>query len=90
MKEEIIETDKEWNNLDIEETKIKLEAEDYIFEMLLRENIEILEHIQYSRKNPDLYNNKSIYCCTNMPKLDFQKTENNTNLDDFDDDIINY
>ena len=90
MKEEVIEIDKEWDNLEIEETKIKLEATDYIFEMILRENIEILEHIQYSRQNPDLYNYKSIYCCTNMPKLDFQKTENNNTYFDDEDDLINY
>lgn len=88
IKEEMSEIDKEWNNLEIQETQAKLLAADYIFEMMLRENIEILEHIQYNRIRPDLYNNKSIYATADMPKLSFQKTENNV-YEDFDDDLIN-
>ena len=89
IKEELTEIDKEWNNLEIQETQAKLMTADYIFEMMLRENIEILEHIQYSRIRPDLYNNKSIYATADMPKLSFQKTENNGYNDDFEDDLIN-
>ena len=88
MKEEIIEISNEWENLEIEETKAKLDASDYIFEMLIRENIEILEHIQNNRKRPDLYNYKSIYACSDMPKLEFQKTENKY-IDDSENDFIN-
>ena len=32
--------------------------------------------------------NKSIYNCTDMPKLEFQKVENHY-FDDFEDDMIN-
>ena len=88
MKEELKENEKEWENLKIEETKVKLDASEFIFEMLLRENIEILEHIQNNRKRPDLYNYKSIYDCPNMPKLEFQKIEKRS-FDDFEDDLIN-
>ena len=86
IKEEIKD---EWENLEIEETKIKLEIEDYIFEMLIRENIEILEHIQNNRKNPDLYHYKSIYGGSDMPQLDFQKEDNENYFDNSEDDIIN-
>ena len=75
--------------MEIEETRAKLEAADYIFEMILRENIEILEHVEYSRKRPDLYQYMSIYACPSMPKLEFQKTENNNYYDDSEDDLIN-
>ena len=43
-------------------------------EQLYNEVIEILEHIQYSRTKPELYQNKSIYSCDEIPKLDFQVT----------------
>ena len=89
MREEIVEIDKNWENMEIEETRAKLEAADYIFEMILRENIEILEHVEYSRKRPDLYQYMSIYACPSMPKLEFQKTENNNYYDDSEDDLIN-
>ena len=88
IKEEINEKGKSWESLKIEETKVKLEVTEYIFEMLLRENIEILEHIENNRKRPELYNYKSIYNCTDMPKLEFQKVENHY-FDDFEDDMIN-
>ena len=67
---------------------MKLEVTEFIFEMLLRENIEILEHIENNRKRPELYNYKSIYECTDMPKLGLQKAENKY-FDDFEDDMIN-
>ena len=86
IKEEIKD---EWENLEIEETKIKLEIEDYIFEMLIRENIEILEHVQNNRIKPYLYNYKSIYGCSDMPQLDFQKEDNENYFDNSEDDIIN-
>ena len=89
IKEQMNELDKEWNNLEIEETRSKLEAADYILEMLLRENIEILEHIQLNRRSPELYNYKSIYGFPNMPKLEFQKKESNNYFDDDSDDLIN-
>ena len=90
IKEQAFELDKEWNNLEIEETKAKLDAEDYILGMILRENIEILEHVQLNRRRPDLYNNRSIYACPEMPKLEFQKKENEGYFEDLDNDLINF
>ena len=89
MKEEIVELEKNWENLEIEETKAKLETADYIFEMILRENIEILEHVENNRKRPDLYEYKSIYACPAMPKLEFQKTENDIYYEDSENELIN-
>ena len=43
-----------------------------IMNQLLNEVIEILEHIQYSRKQPEKYNNKSIFSCDSIPLLSFQ------------------
>ena len=89
MKEEIVENEKNWQNLEIEETRAKLEVADYIFEMILRENVEILEHVENNRKRPDLYQYMSIYACPSMPRLEFQKTENNDSFDDCENDLIN-
>ena len=89
MKEEVVELEKNWENLEIEETKVKLEAVDYIFEMILRENIEILGHVENNRKRPDLYQYKSIYACPAMPKLEFQKTENEIYFEDSENELIN-
>ena len=58
--------------------------------MILRENIEILEHVQLNRRRPDLYNNRSIYACPEMPKLEFQKKENEGYFEDLDNDLINF
>ena len=46
--------DKRWENYDEEETIIKLMATKLIMNQLLNEVVEILEHVQYSRKKPDL------------------------------------
>jgi len=50
-----------------------------IFEQLLNEIVEILEHVQLSRRKPILYQNKSIYACEDIPRLSFQ--QNNTEHD---------
>ena len=42
--------------------------------------IEILEHVQLSRKRPELYQNKSIYACEDIPKLSFQMTTTENDL----------
>ena len=70
--------------MEIEETQIKFELSDLICEQLLNEIIEILEHVQLSRRKPQLYKNKSIYACEDIPRLSFQQT--NT---DHDSDNIN-
>ena len=62
-----------WKNLEMEETQLKIEISDSIIDQLYSEVIEILEHIQLNRKKPELYLNKSIYGCENMPRLSFQQ-----------------
>lgn len=49
-----------------------------VLEQLLNEVVEILEHVQLSRRKPQLYQNKSIYACEDIPRLSFQQytTEN--------------
>ena len=60
------------DKLDEQETVVKLMIEKIIMNQLLNEIIEILEHIQYSRKEPEKYNYKSIFSCNNIPLLSFQ------------------
>ena len=73
----------------MEETPLKVEIAEMIMEQLYNENIEILEHIQYSRNRPDLYLNKSIYACEEIPKLSFQQTttENATKEKEENDEV---
>ena len=78
LKSELKENEEHWNNLEIEETQLKIEITEIINEQLYNEVMEILEHISLSRKRPDLYQNKSIFVCEEIPKLSFQQntTEN--------------
>ena len=64
----------QWKNLEMEETQLKVESTEIILDQLYNEVIEILEHIQYNRISPELYQNKSIYACEEIPKLSFQQT----------------
>ncbi len=57
---------------------MKLELSEMVLEQLLNEVVEIMEHVQLSRKNSALYNFKSIYACEEIPRLSFQL---NNNLD---------
>ena len=82
---ELDESEYLWKNLEMEETQLKVEISEMIMEQLYNEIIEILEHVQYSRKRPELYQNKSIYACEEIPKLSFQVTSTE-NLDSGDDD----
>ena len=77
----------QWNNLEMEETQLKVDNTEQIMEQLYNEVIEILEHIQYSRTKPELYHNKSIYACDDIPKLDFQLTTNEDGLGEGNDKI---
>ena len=72
------EQESHWNNLEIEETQLKIEITEIINEQLYNEVMEILEHISLSRKKPELYQSKSIFVCEEIPKLSFQQntTEN--------------
>ena len=89
LRNELDEDEYEWRNLDMEETQLKVELAELIMEQLYNENIEILEHIQYSRNRPDLYQNKSIYSCEEIPKLSFQKISNELKDKDDLDDLTN-
>ena len=64
--------DLRWGNIDEEETFTKLMATKLIMNQLLNEVVEILEHVQFSRKKPEKYNYKSIFSCENIPLLSFQ------------------
>jgi len=55
-----------------QETYVKLSLSRIIMDQLLNEIVEILEHVQYSRKEPDKYQSKSIYACEDIPRLSFQ------------------
>ena len=91
IKNELDEDEYQWRNLEMEETQLKVEIAELIMDQLYNENIEILEHIQYSRNRPDLYQNKSIYACEEIPKLSFQQTttENAAKDKDDEDEVIN-
>jgi len=91
IKNELDEDEYQWRNLEMEETQLKVEIAELIMDQLYNENIEILEHIQFSRNRSDLYQNKSIYACEEIPKLSFQQTTTENALKDKDDgdEVIN-
>ena len=64
--------DETWQNFDEEETIIKLMIDKIIMNQLMKETVEILEHVQFSRKNPEKYSYKPIFSCEKIPLLDFQ------------------
>ena len=87
---ELDENEYQWKNLEMEETQLKIEVTEMIMDQLYNEIIEILEHIQYSRRGPDLYQYKSIYACEEIPKLSFQvTTTENLESGDDDNDLMN-
>jgi hypothetical protein len=87
IRDELDEGDYLWKNLEMEETQLKVEVSDNIMDQLYNEIIEILEHIQLNRNKGELYHNKSIYACEEMPKLSFQQTTTeNAEHDDNDED----
>ena len=77
--------------MEIEETQLKLEITEIISDQLYNEVMEILEHIALSRKKPELYQDKSIFACEEIPKLVFQQTssENNKKFQTNEEDLIN-
>ena len=89
IRSELEEGDYLWKNLEMEETQLKVELSDCIMEQLYNEIIEILEHIQLNRNKAELYQNKSIYACEDMPKLSFQQTTTENIDQDDNDDVIN-
>ena len=70
-----------WKNYEFEETQVKLELSELVLEQLLNEIVEIFEHIHNARKKPDLYQYKSIYACEEIPRLPFQQTNTDVDLD---------
>ena len=73
IKEELEKKDEFENNLEMEETQTKLEISKIILDQIIFETIEILSHVEFSRKNPKLYTFKSIYSAIDLPRLDFQE-----------------
>ena len=90
IKKEFNDNEYQWNNFELEETQLKVEATESILDQLYNEIIEILEHIQFSRKRPELYQNKSIYACEEIPKLSFQQTttEDMNGIEDGEDIVM--
>ena len=86
---EELKKEKELEKLDEQETIIKIAISKNIMNQLLNEVIEILEHIQYSRNQPEKYNYKSIFSCDNIPLLSFQKSSNETEEYEKSEDKIN-
>lgn len=88
IKEELQEDEENWKVFETEETLIKLILSKIIMGQLLNEVVEILEHVQLSRRDPNKYNSKSIYACEDIPRLSFQNTtENITNTNEENDNI---
>ena len=86
IKEEIIDKEKEiLKNYKIEETKIKFDISEYIFNILLKETVDILNNIQNGRKYLKYDFNSSIF----QNEEDLVEIYNN-NYEDSEDDIINY
>jgi hypothetical protein len=56
----------------LEESQVKTELADLVFEHILNETVEIMEHVHLSRIKPNLYQNKSIYSCEEIPRLTIQ------------------
>jgi hypothetical protein len=67
--------------MEIEETQVKVDISEFVLEQLFNEVVEILEHVHLSRKNPSLYQFKSIYACEDIPRLSIQTyTEPDDNI----------
>ena len=84
ISQELKDEEDEWKMFESEETQIKLILSKIIMDQLLNEVVEILEHVQYSRKDPAKYQSKSIYACEDIPRLSFQNTTENNNDDNND------
>ena len=79
---EDLKKENEFDELDEQETIIKLMIDKVIMNQLINEVIEILEHIRYSRSEPEKYNYKSIFSCDNIPLLSFQNISNKNEYED--------
>ena len=84
IKEEIIDKDKEnINDYKLEETKIKIEISEYIFNILLKETVDILNNIQNSRKYHEYNFETNIF----QNEKDLVELYNN-NYGDSEDDLL--
>jgi len=88
IREELNE-ENEIDKLDEQETIVKITISKIIMNQLLNEVIEILEHIQYSRNEPEKYNYRSIFSCDNIPLLSFQKENKTEEVEEKAEDKIN-
>ena len=87
IKQELKENETYYQIFETQETYVKLSLSRIILDQLLNEIVEILEHVQYSRKEPDKYQSKSIYACEDIPRLSFQpQTMENNYSGNFDGD----
>ena len=87
IKQELKENESYYQIFETQETYVKLSLSRIILDQLLNEIVEILEHVQYSRKEPDKYQSKSIYACEDIPRLSFQpQTMENNYSGNFDGD----
>ena len=53
IKRDLDEYEYQWNNLEMEETQLKVDNAEAIMDQLYNEVIEILEHIQFNRASPE-------------------------------------
>ena len=83
---EILKKENDFEKLDEQETVVKIMISKVIMNQLLNEVIEILEHIQNSRNNPEKYNYKSIFSCDNIPLLSIQNSKNEEEDDEDEDE----
>ena len=83
IKEELVEEDEHWKVFEKDETQIKLLLSKIVMEQLLSEVVEILEHVQLSRRDPAKYQSKSIYACEEIPKLTIQDDDEDDNDNDY-------
>ena len=72
IKQELKDNEDYYQIFETQETYVKLSLSRIIMDQLLNEIVEILEHVQYSRKEPQKYQSKSIYACEDIPRLSFQ------------------
>ena len=81
IKEELKENEPLYQIFETQETYVKLSLSKIILDQLFNEIVEILEHVQYSRKEPEKYQSKSIYACEDIPRLGFQPQTNENHFD---------
>ena len=88
IKKDLKENEDFYQIFETQETLFKIKLSKLIMEQLLNETVEILGHIQNSRKFPSKYQSNSIYACEDIPRLSFQMASDiNYDLNEDDDNI---